>query len=85
MTVQEIIKLGEMGYTKEDIIALSGVQTQPVQQTQPTISLTAEDLVKLTQGIAVKTAAGSVETPRSANDIILGMLDAYESTTKEDK
>ena len=154
MTLEQIIKLGEMGYTKEDITALSGivlaqVQTSapaPVQTSapapvqtpapasvqtpapanqpdflealkllgaqlatpapapvqtpapapapvetvapapaaQPQISLTAEDLVKLTQGIAVQTAAGSIETPRTANDIILGMLDAYESTSKEE-
>lgn len=56
---------------------------EPEQKT-PSINLTAEDLVKLTQGIAVQTAAGSIETPRSANDIILGMLDAYESTTKKE-
>ena len=58
-------------------------QTAPAQQ--PSISLTAEDLVKLTQGIAVQTAAGSIETPKSANDIILGMLDAYESTVKKEE
>ena len=61
----------------------------PIQQTvsaqQPSINLTAEDLVKLTQGIAVQTAKGSIETPRSANDIILGMLDAYESTVKKEE
>ena len=56
---------------------------EPEQKT-PFINLTAEDLVKLTQGIAVQTAAGSIETPKSANDIILGMLDAYESTTKKE-
>ena len=54
---------------------------QPAQQ--PSISLSAEDLVKLTQGIAVQTAKGSIETPKSANDIILGMLDAYERTVKK--
>ena len=52
---------------------------------QPSINLTAEDLVKLTQGIAVQTAAGSIETPKSANDIILGMLDVYESTIKKEE
>lgn len=62
----------------------------PTQQTvapaqQPSINLTAEDLVKLTQGIAVQTAKGSIETPKSANDIILGMLDAYESTVKKEE
>ena len=58
-------------------------QTQP--QAQQPISLSVNDLVKLTQGIAVQTAAGSIETPKSANDIILGMLDAYESTTKKEE
>ena len=58
-------------------------QAQPAQQ-QPSISLSADDLVKLTQGMAVHTAAGSIETPKSANDIILGMLDAYESTVKKE-
>ena len=52
---------------------------------KPSINLTAEDLVKLTQGIAVQTAAGSIETPKSANDIILGMLDVYESTIKKEE
>ena len=56
---------------------------QPAQQ--PSINLTAEDLVKLTQGIAVQTVKGSIETPKSANDIILGMLDAYESTVKKEE
>ena len=61
-------------------------QTATEQQTQqPSINLTAEDLVKLTQGIAVQTAAGSIETPKSANDIILGMLDVYESTIKKEE
>ena len=61
-------------------------QTVTEQQTQqPSINLTAEDLVKLTQGIAVQTAAGSIETPKSANDIILGMLDVYESTIKKEE
>ena len=59
------------------------VPAAPAQQ--PTINLTAEDLVKLTQGIAVQTAKGSIETPKSANDIILGMLDAYESTVKKEE
>ena len=151
MTLEQIIQLGNMGYTKEDIAALqvdatTPAQTvqqpsqtvqqpvqpvqqpsqtlaeQPAQQTvdflealkllgqqmqqpvqqpapvqevapvqpvqqpaqQPSINLSAEDLVKLTQGIAVQTAAGSIETPKSANDIILGMLDAYESTVKKE-
>ena len=57
-------------------------QAQPAQQ--PSISLSADDLVKLTQGMAVQTVAGSIETPKSANDIILGMLDAYESTVKKE-
>ena len=60
-------------------------QTQPQAPAQQPISLSVEDLVKLTQGIAVQTAAGSIETPKSANDIILGMLDAYESTTKKEE
>ena len=64
-------------------------QAQPVQaQAQPAqtpqISLSAEDLVKLTQGIAVQTAAGSIETPKSSNEIILSMLDAYENSTKKE-
>ena len=137
MTLEQIIQLGNMGYTKEDIAALQVDATtpaptvqqpsqtpaeQPAQQTvdflealkllgqqmqqpvqqpapvqevapvqpvqqpaqQPSINLSAEDLVKLTQGIAVQTAAGSIETPRSANDIILSMLDAYESTVKKE-
>lgn len=154
MTLEQIIQLGNMGYTKEDIAALQAdnatpaqtvqqpsqtpaeqpapaqqqqsvdflealkllgqqmqqpvqqpvpaqqlvqqpapAQQQPVQQPgtvqqqtvqQPSINLSAEDLVKLTQGIAVQTAAGSIETPRSANDIILSMLDAYESTVKKE-
>ena len=148
-TVEQIIKLSELGYSKEEITAFmqqpatqpqapvqtqpqAPVQTQPAQeiinnnqvdffealkligqsmaqpaqtqpqapmqtqpqapeQTQPQapaqqpISLSVEDLVKLTQGIAVQTAAGSIETPKSANDIILGMLDAYESTTKKEE
>ena len=57
-------------------------QAQPAQQ--PSINLSAEDLVKLTQGMAVQTAAGSIETPKSAKDIILSMLDAYESTVKKE-
>ena len=64
-------------------VATPAPAPEPEQKT-PSINLTAEDLVKLTQGIAVQTAAGSIETPRSANDIILGMLDAYESTTKKE-
>ena len=149
--IEQIIELGKLGYSKEDITALIGGSTQqpavtvqqpaatvqqpapaqqptnnvdflealkligqsmaqPAAQTpvaptattpavaptqaapetvqqpaqQPSISLTAEDLVKLTQGIAVQTAKGSIETPKSANDIILGMLDAYESTVKKE-
>lgn len=133
--LEQIIKLSELGYSKDEITALMGAPAsaapvpepapapaseqpnnatvdflealkllgqsvaQPAVQApapapepapvpepakQPSINLTAEDLVKLTQGIAVQTAAGSIETPRSANDIILGMLDAYESTVKED-
>ena len=64
-------------------VATPAPAPEPEQKT-PSINLTAEDLVKLTQGIAVQTAAGSIETPKSANDIILGMLDAYESTTKKE-
>lgn len=60
-------------------------EAQPQAPAQQPISLSVEDLVKLTQGIAVQTAAGSIETPKSANDIILGMLDAYESTTKKEE
>ena len=137
--LEQIIKLSELGYSKDEITALMGAPapapapaapvpepapaqapeqpnnatvdflealkligqsvaqpavqapapspeptTVPESAKQPSINLTAEDLVKLTQGIAVQTAAGSIETPRSANDIILGMLDAYESTVKED-
>ena len=149
--IEQIIELGKLGYSKEDITALMGGSTQqpaapvqqpaaPVQQPAPaqqstnnvdflealkligqsmaqpaaqtpaapaattpaavptqaapetvqqpaqqtSISLSAEDLVKLTQGIAVQTAKGSIETPKSANDIILGMLDAYESTVKKE-
>ena len=56
---------------------------QPTQPTQPAITLTAEELLKLTQGIAVKTAGGTLEIPRTSDSIILGMLDAYEQTEKE--
>ena len=147
MTLEQIIQLGNMGYTKEDIEKLQApaqpVQApaqpvqpvqpaQPVQSVQPVqapaqpvqatsnvdflealkllgqqiaqpvqapaqpvqaqaqpaqtpqISLSAEDLVKLTQGIAVQTAAGSIETPKSSNEIILSMLDAYENSTKKE-
>lgn len=132
--VEQIIELGKLGYSKDEITALMAqpvdapaqpvatpapeqpannvdflealkllaqptaapatpAPAQPVatpapapepEQKTPSINLTAEDLVKLTQGIAVQTAAGSIETPKSANDIILGMLDAYESTTKKE-
>lgn len=66
---------------------ISAAPAQPVAAPaqQPSINLTAEDLVKLTQGIVVQTAKGSIETPKSANDIILGMLDAYESTVKKEE
>lgn len=134
--LEQIIKLSELGYSKDEITALMGAPapaapaeptptvtaqensttdflealkllgqqmakpepapapaTEPtpepvkteIPHTSPSISLTAEDLVKLTQGIAVQTAAGSIETPKSANDIILGMLDAYESTVKKEE
>ena len=102
--LEQIIELGKLGYSKDEITALMAqpvatpapaqpvatpapAPAQPVATPvpeQPSINLTAEDLVKLTQGIAVQTAAGSIETPKSANDIILGMLDAYESTTKKE-
>ena len=135
MTLEQIIQLGNMGYTKEDIEKLQAptqpvqapaqpvqAPTQPVQPVQatsnvdflealkllgqqmaqpvqaptqpvqapthpvqaPQILLSAEDLLKLTQGIAVQTAAGSIETPKSSNDIILSMLDAYENATKKE-
>lgn len=93
--IDDILKLANLGYTKEEIDVLLTEQATPVvepqkvaeptkvepvaevktevsapQTSQTSVTLTSEQLNQLVQGIAVKTASGTIEMPKTTDEIL---------------
>lgn len=97
MTTEQILKLVDAGYTRDEILKMdqpaqvseapaepseTPVQAVSIEKQTATapqsgnVTLSNEQLQQLIQGIAVKTASGSVDMPASIDDTLAARLNS---------
>jgi hypothetical protein len=85
MTLNEVLELGKMGFTKDDILRMnqqSGTKPQPQEQTEPqpqeqTVDF-LDEIKKLRQEIALNFATVQTEKEESVDDILANILNPKE-------